>query len=98
MATQRFLLDAKVNTESPEPVRRALVEILGEEAVETGGTLSEFIVRKETQGESAKALNRDLLSALRRVEKRTRLRAEWKAQDGTVYRFFDYVLKKTMEG
>jgi len=98
MATQRFLLDAKVNTERPEPVRRALVEILGEAAVEPGGTPSEFIVRKETQGENAKALNRDLLSALRRVEKRTRLRSEWKAQDGTVYRFFDYVLKKTTEG
>ena len=31
-----------------------------------------------------------LLSALRRVEKRTRLRAEWTG-GGTTYRFFDYV-------
>jgi hypothetical protein len=46
------------------------------------------------EGESAKDLNRRLLSALRRAEKKTRLRAEWTAEDGTVYRFFDYVLKK----
>jgi hypothetical protein len=32
---------------------------------------------------------------LRRVEKRTRLRAEWASDDGTTLRFFDYVLKKT---
>jgi len=31
-----------------------------------------------------------LLSALRRVERRTRLRAEWTA-NGETHRFFDYV-------
>ena len=36
--------------------------------------------------------NRQLLSALRRVEKRTRLRAEWTA-GGTTCRFFGYVPK-----
>ena len=52
------------------------------------------MVTKSMVGESAKDLNRQLLSALRRVEKKTRLRAEWKAKDGTVSRFFDYVLKE----
>ncbi len=46
-------------------------------------------------GSSAKDLNRRILSALRRVEKRTRLRAEWTGDDGRVDRFFDYVLKST---
>ncbi len=55
-------------------------------------------MRRKMEGESAKDLNRDLLSALRRVEKKTRLRSEWTAQDGTVYRFFDYVLKKESQG
>jgi hypothetical protein len=55
----------------------------------------EFIVEAEMAGDSAKELNRSLLSALRRAEKRTRLRAEWTSGDGTTQRFFDYVLKKT---
>ncbi len=44
------------------------------------------------QGESARELNRTLLSALRRVERKTRLRAEWKSGN-TTERFFDYVPK-----
>ena len=36
-------------------------------------------------------MNRTLLSALRKVEKRTTLRAEWTSGDGTDERFFDYV-------
>src|ERR1035441_72267 len=38
-----------------------------------------------------------LLSALRKVEKRTTLRAEWTCGD-TTERYFDYVLKKTIRG
>jgi hypothetical protein len=37
-------------------------------------------------------LNRQLLSALRRVERRTRLRAEWTVGE-TTHRFFDYALQ-----
>jgi hypothetical protein len=44
------------------------------------------------RGESARDLNRALLSALRRLERRTRLRAEW-TSGGTTERFFDYVPK-----
>jgi hypothetical protein len=49
------------------------------------------------EGASAKELNRTLLSALRKVEKRTTLRAEWTSGDTTEC-FFDYVLKKTIKG
>jgi hypothetical protein len=42
-------------------------------------------------------LNRTFLSALRRVDKKTTLRAEWTHGDNTE-RFFDYVLKKTIKG
>jgi len=55
----------------------------------------EFQVEAGMEGESAKELNRLLLSALRRVEKRTRLRSEWTSDDGITQRFFDYVLKST---
>lgn len=94
MAKQHFALDARVDTDSPGPVRRVLRDLLGGDAFEPGGKPGEFIVKGEMEGESAKELNRNLLSALRRAEKKTRLRAEWTAQDRTTYRFFDYVLKK----
>jgi len=45
------------------------------------------------EGTDARDVNRRLLSALRRVEKRTRLRAERAAGGGTIYRFFDCVPK-----
>jgi hypothetical protein len=44
-------------------------------------------------GVEARELNRQLLSAMRRVEKRTRLRATW-TFDGVTEKYFDYVLLK----
>jgi coenzyme F420-reducing hydrogenase delta subunit len=52
-----------------------------------------FEIRGEFEGESARDLNRRLLSEMRRVEK-TRIRAEWTSAK-TVERFFDYVPKGT---
>ena len=54
----------------------------------------EFVVEAEMEGASARELNRTFLSALRKVEKRTTLRAEWTSDDGTSERFFDYALKE----
>lgn len=54
----------------------------------------ELVVEGRLPGDSAKDLNRNMLSALRRVEKKTRLRAEWTSADGTTERYFDYVMKK----
>jgi hypothetical protein len=96
MAKQWFSLSATVDTDSPDLVLKALKRLLGKGAVEQGTKVGEFIIRMEMEGESAKDLNRTLLSALRREEKRTRLRAEWTAQDGTVSKFFDYVLKRVV--
>ena len=76
---------------------KAIKPVLGQ-LIKTGSlkeAKGEFIVDAEMTGDSAKELNRSLLSALRRVERRTRLRAEWTSDDGTTQKFFDYVLKKT---
>jgi hypothetical protein len=54
-------------------------------------------VEAKIEGASAKELNRTLLSALRKANKRTALRAEWTSGD-TAERYFDYVLKKTVKG
>lgn len=93
MASKRFKVVARVSTSSPKAIKPIL-----DQAVTTGSVREandEFVVEAEMKGESAKELNRTLLSALRRVEKKTRLRAEWTSDDGTTLRFFDYVLKKT---
>jgi hypothetical protein len=89
VTTQRFELVADVSSADPgaiEPVLRGLV----------GGEMSRtpdgFHVMATLSGESAHDLNRSLLSALRRVERRTRLRAEW-TTGGVTVRFFDYVPK-----
>ncbi len=89
----RYRLVARVSSDSPASLRAALGQWLG-----TGGSLRPtadgFELEAEVEGESARDLNRDLLSTLRRVEKKTRLRAEWTA-GGTVEKFFDYVPKGT---
>jgi hypothetical protein len=54
------------------------------------------VVEAEMEGTSGRELNRTFLSALRKVEKRTTLRAEWTSDDRTCERFFDYVLKNTI--
>jgi hypothetical protein len=95
MTAKRFRLVAKVSSSSPSAVKPIL-----EKAVAPGSVKEvkgEFMVDAQMQGESAKELNRTLLSALRRVERKTRLRAEWTSDDGTTERFFDYVLKKTIK-
>jgi len=56
------------------------------------GDPKELVVKGEMEGSSARDLNRALLSALRHVERKTRLRAEW-TSEGTTERFFDYVPK-----
>jgi hypothetical protein len=53
----------------------------------------EFVVEAKMEKVSAKELNRTFLSALRRMEKRTTLRAEWTSDDSTREGSVDYVLK-----
>lgn len=90
---RRFVLSARVSSDNPSSVRTVLERLLaGHGTVKpvAGG----FEVNGEFEGESARDLNRDLLSEVRRAEKRTRLRAEW-SSGTTVEKFFDYVPKGT---
>ena len=90
---QHFKLIARVSSASPKAVRPVLEKAITKGSVKEAN--GEFFGEAGMEGESAKELNRSLLSALRREEKRTRLRAEWTSDDGTTERYFDYVLKKT---
>lgn len=86
---QRFHLVADISSDDPAAIRPLLEQRFPGAVVSVA---EGFRVEAEVVGGSARELNRDLLSALRRRERRTRLRAEWDA-GGTVERFFDYVAK-----
>lgn len=90
MAKRAFVLSARVSSDDPKAVKPVLELLLPRGSVKAEG--GEFIVKATLEGASALDLNRALLTALRRAERRTRLRAEWTA-GGTTERFFDYVPK-----
>jgi hypothetical protein len=90
---KRFKLTARVSSSNPQAIRPVLEKFITKGSAKKAG--DEFIIEAEMEGGSAKELNRSLLSALRKAEKKTRLRAEWTSDGGTTQRFFDYVLKKT---
>jgi hypothetical protein len=95
--SKRFRLVARVSTDSPASVRPVLRKLIVSGTVKVGEAVGEFVVEAEMVGSSARDLNRSLLSALRAVEKRTRLRAEW-TSDGVTEKFFDYVAKSRRSG
>lgn len=90
----KFVLKGQVNRSDVRTIRHALEQLAAQGSVRKAAD-EEFMVEAEMEGPNAKELNRTLLSALRKVQKRTTLRAEWTSSDGTTERFFDYVLKKT---
>ena len=61
-------------SDSPDTVGRFLVGRFGATSVTRDG--SDWIVRAEVEGASARDANRELLSELRRLERKTRLRAQ----------------------
>ena len=86
-----FKLKARVNRSAAQTIRQALDQLGAMGSVTKTG--EEFLVEAEMEGASARELNRTFLSALRKVEKRTTLRAEWTSSENTTERFFDYVPK-----
>jgi hypothetical protein len=89
MSSQWFELVAEVSSDDPAALEPLLRELVGGEIT---ATADGFHVVAVLTGESPRELNRALLSALRRVERRTRLRATWTA-GGVTEHFFDYAQK-----
>jgi hypothetical protein len=85
-----FILIAKVSSDNPQVIKKTLREFIPDGSIKRAN--QGFLIEATLQGESARDLNRELLSALRHVERKTRLRAEW-TSGGTTERFFDYVSK-----
>jgi len=90
MNNKTFILNASISSDNPAEIKKVLSELVGGGKIVS--TEDGFDVSTTMEGESARELNRALLSALRRVEKKTRLRAEWTCGK-TTERFFDYVPK-----
>jgi len=84
-----YRLNADVSSENLSAIEPVLTRLTAGQVTETPNGLH---VDGAMEGTDARDVNRRLLSALRRIEKRTRLRAEWTA-GGTTYRFFDYASK-----
>ena len=71
-----FRLNGEVSSENPGAIQQLLAQLTGGQVTPTPAGLH---VEGAMEGTDARDVNRRLLSALRRVEKRTRLRAEWTA-------------------
>jgi len=84
-----FRLNGDVSSENLSAIRPVLTQLLDGEVTATQDGLH---LDGLMEGDDVRDVNRRLLSALRRIERRTRLRAEWTA-DGVTYRFFDYAFK-----
>jgi hypothetical protein len=95
MAEKKYKLSAHVSSDNTSAIKSVLERIVG-----GYGTVKQaaggFEVKAELKGESARDLNRMLLSELRRAEKKTRLRAEW-TLEGNTEKFFDYAHKATVK-
>jgi hypothetical protein len=85
----RYRLSGDVSSANLSAIEPVLTQLTGGKVTPTPEGLH---VDGAMEGADARDVNRRLLSALRRAERRTRLRAEWTA-GGTTHRFFDYVPK-----
>lgn len=90
MTKKTFALTARISTDNPQAIKPVLEKLTPKASITS--TDDGFLVEASMEGEEARELNRALLSALRRIERKTRLRAEWKS-GGRIERFFDYVPK-----
>jgi hypothetical protein len=93
MAQRKFRLLARVSSDNPSAIKPILRELINNKGT-LKSTEEGFEVEADLEGESARDINRMLLSEMRKAEKRTRIRAEW-TSGNTIEKFFDYVPKGT---
>jgi hypothetical protein len=93
LVQRSFKLSARISSDNPSAIQPVLERLIGVKGI-IKSIGDGFEVQADLRGESARDLNRMLLSELRKTERRTRIRAEW-TSGNTVERFFDYVPKGT---
>ncbi|HUI29343.1 MAG TPA: hypothetical protein VLX91_03925 [Candidatus Acidoferrales bacterium] len=94
MPNERFRLSAEISTSDTKKIEPVLTKVIGVNGIIR--TEKGFKVKTTIEGQSATELNLELLSALKRVEKETVLRAKWTTGRTTEW-FIDYVLKGVTE-
>ncbi len=92
MGERPFTLVARIRTMDHAAIQAELTNLIPHGIITP--TPEGFRVEAELEGTSARDLNRILLSALRRVDRRTTLHAAW-TSDGTTENFFDYTARGT---
>jgi hypothetical protein len=92
MSKKKFKLIAKISSPNPSVIIPILERIISNNGF-LKPTNDGIDINAELNGESARQLNRMLLSELRRVEKKTRIRSEWTSEE-TTEKFFDYAKKE----
>jgi hypothetical protein len=85
-----FKLKARINHSDARTIQKSLDKLAAKGDVKKVG--NEFAVSTEIEGISAEELNKSLLSALKSVRKRTKLRAEWTSDAGITQTYFDDLL------
>jgi hypothetical protein len=86
MGERPFTLAARIRTTDPTTLQAALTTLIPHGVVTP--TSEGFRVEAAPEGASARDLNRMLLSALRRIDRRATLHAAWTCE-GTTEHFFD---------
>ncbi len=90
MDDKHFLLAAQIRTTEQTAIQVLLADLIPKSTITT--TEEGLHIKGVMEGTSARDLNRLLLSAARRIDRRATLRAEWTTA-GVTERFFDYVPK-----
>ena len=94
MPLQRFKLVAEINATDPVKSGAVLFRLIGVNGMMR--TENGFKVTTTMLGRSAAELNRELLSALRQVDKETTVKSEWR-HGSLSERFCEYALKRSGE-
>jgi hypothetical protein len=92
MSERPFTLVARIRTMDPAAIGAVLPTLIPQGVVTP--TAEGFRVEAALNGTHARDLNRMLLSALRRIDRRATLHAAW-TSEGTTEHFFDYTARGT---
>lgn len=90
MIKKTYRLTAWVQSKKPDAIERALEDVASR--VSIFSTDLGFFVKATMRGAGARELNRAVIVALRRVEPKATVRAEWRSGTTSEW-FFDYVRK-----
>ena len=92
MGERPFTLTARIHTTDPAALQDVLTTLIPHGVVTP--TSEGFHVEAALEGTSARDLNRMLLSALRKIDRRATMHAAW-TSEGTTEHFFDYTARGT---